>query len=160
LRYVPGHKPAKAPWTEERKAAFRAKFANKKRPESVCKKMSETMKRLGIRPSKEATAKGNANRPIGRDHPRYKGFTIYPNGYRLLRMDEHPRAHPNGFVYEHIVVAEQKLGRPLKPGEVVHHVDENKLNNDPDNLEVVTRSEHARLHMKSRHQTTNTPLLS
>lgn len=34
----------------------------------------------------------------------------------------------------HRVVAEQKLGRPLEPWEVVHHKDRNKLNNDPRNL--------------------------
>ena len=33
--------------------------------------------------------------------------------------------------HEHRVVAEQMLGRPLKPGEVVHHIDEDKRNNNP-----------------------------
>ncbi len=37
-------------------------------------------------------------------------------------------------VYEHQVVAETKLGRPLEPGEVVHHDDGNKRNNDPGNV--------------------------
>ena len=49
--------------------------------------------------------------------------------------------------HAHRVVAEQKLGRPLLPGEIVHHEDENKLNYSADNLEVLpSQAEHARLH--------------
>src|SRR4051794_8345737 len=38
--------------------------------------------------------------------------------------------------HEHRVIAEQNLGRSLKPGEVVHHRDGDLRNNHPDNLEV------------------------
>lgn len=49
--------------------------------------------------------------------------------------------------HEHRTVAEQKLGRALLPGEVVHHIDEVKRNNDPANLEVfASQAEHARHH--------------
>lgn len=48
--------------------------------------------------------------------------------------------------HTHRVVAEQKLGRKLRPGEIVHHIDGNKRNNHPDNLMVMTQSEHAKLH--------------
>ena len=49
----------------------------------------------------------------------------------------------------HRTVAEQKIGRPLKPGEVVHHIDGNTRNNSPDNLEVLpSQAEHARRHYK------------
>lgn len=46
----------------------------------------------------------------------------------------------------HRVVAEQMLGRPLRSDEVVHHIDENKQNNDPSNLRVMTQAEHMREH--------------
>ena len=52
--------------------------------------------------------------------------------------------------HEHRVVAEQMLGRPLKPGEVVHHIDENKRNNNPKNLMVFSsQAEHAAFHAKA-----------
>lgn len=49
--------------------------------------------------------------------------------------------------HEHRVVAEQMLGRPLAKGEIVHHVDGNKHNNAPENLKVMSQSEHMREHL-------------
>lgn len=47
----------------------------------------------------------------------------------------------------HRLVASEALGRPLRPDEVVHHMDENKLNNDVNNLAVFPhQSHHARCH--------------
>jgi hypothetical protein len=48
--------------------------------------------------------------------------------------------------HEHRVIAEQKLGRRLRRGEVVHHIDGDRFNNDPANLEVMTQAEHMREH--------------
>lgn len=49
-------------------------------------------------------------------------------------------------VYIHREVMENKLGRKLKKGELVHHKDTVKLNNDPDNLELSTESTHGKIH--------------
>jgi len=48
----------------------------------------------------------------------------------------------------HRYIMEEFLGRKLSSNEVVHHKDGNKLNNDIDNLEVLTRSEHLKKHYK------------
>jgi len=46
-------------------------------------------------------------------------------------------------------IAEKKIGRKLKKGEIVHHLDGNSYNNDPDNLFVCkSHSEHALLQNK------------
>jgi hypothetical protein len=49
--------------------------------------------------------------------------------------------------HEHRVVAEQMIGRPLERGEIVHHIDGNKHNNDPSNLMVMTQDHHIREHL-------------
>lgn len=50
----------------------------------------------------------------------------------------------------HRHVAEQKLGRPLRADEHVHHGNEERWDNRPDNLEVLPAAEHQRLHADER----------
>ena len=52
--------------------------------------------------------------------------------------------------HEHRIVAEQILGRALRPGEVVHHLDGDKRNNAPENLIVFpSQSEHTKWHLEN-----------
>lgn len=54
----------------------------------------------------------------------------------MVRNPSHPRARQNGYVLEHILVAEAMMGRPLLPGEEVHHINEIRDDNRPENLKV------------------------
>jgi hypothetical protein len=49
-------------------------------------------------------------------------------------------------VAQHRLVVERNLGRYLLDDEVVHHIDENRKNNKIENLQVVSRSEHRKIH--------------
>jgi len=65
------------------------------------------------------------------------GKSISSNGYVLIFVGkQHHLADIRGYAYEHRLVAEEKLGRRLRDGEIVHHLDHNKQNNDPSNIEV------------------------
>ena len=65
--------------------------------------------------------------------------------YRTKYRPEHHRADITGHVGVHILVMEEKLERPMVKGEVIHHKDFNKLNNEPCNLLLLTRKEHQQL---------------
>lgn len=67
------------------------------------------------------------------------------DGYVILKIPDYPNS-VNGYVLEHRYVMEQHLGRLLGSDEIVHHKDKNKQNNSLDNLELLTQSEHARIH--------------
>jgi len=53
--------------------------------------------------------------------------------------------------HEHRVVAEMMIGRPIRADEVVHHINGDFRDNRPENLRVMTRSEHTRMHSLEYH---------
>ena len=62
----------------------------------------------------------------------------------------HPLADPNGYAYEHLVVwVAAGNPRPTR-GQVLHHINEDKTDNRIDNLQLMTKAEHNRLHNTER----------
>ena len=98
--------------------------------------IKKELKRLGLRrPAKRRPGKG-----VGPDNPSWKGG-------RRIRIDGYVAVWtPKGERLEHQVVMEEHLERPVFTGEVIHHKDRNKQNNDIGNLELTTQSAHAREH--------------
>jgi hypothetical protein len=60
-------------------------------------------------------------------------------GYVMVRVPSHPRARTHGYVFEHILVMEEVLGRRLLPDETVHHKNGVRDDNRPSNLEIWIR---------------------
>jgi len=53
-----------------------------------------------------------------------------------------------GRIREHIYIVQEMIGRQLECGEVIHHIDGDKKNNDISNLDLCTVKEHNNLHSK------------
>lgn len=115
----------------------------------------------------KVTAYAGKNNPNylnrGANNPLHKGYRIIHAGYYYVYEPDHPFCEPtmSGRIREHRLVAERHLlnednsvvingVRYLSPLFDVHHKDENKLNNEPDNLEVLSRSEHSLHHSEFR----------
>lgn len=65
--------------------------------------------------------------------------TLTPPGYRLITTDE-------GRILEHRFVMQNHLKRKLLPHEIVHHLNEDKLDNRIENLMLTTASDHKKEH--------------
>lgn len=91
-------------------------------------------------------------RPSG-DHPlaeisktkwRWKGGITYYHGYRQVRIPKHPRASAGKgrYVFEHILMMEILLGEFVPLGKIVHHKNEIRDDNVPNNLQLLSDPRH------------------
>ncbi len=97
----------------------------------------------------------------GKDHPAWRGGVFVNGGYRYVQLanlsgEEFEIAQPmarkvhkhSSLVAEHRLVMALHLGTSLKPSEVVHHKNGNKLDNRIENLELTTHANHRKLDVK------------
>ena len=66
--------------------------------------------------------------------------------YNYALVPDHPNSTDKNYVLEHRVIMENEIGRILDTFEIVHHVNGDKKDNRIENLQVMSRAEHARMH--------------
>ena len=73
------------------------------------------------------------------------GRTRHQMGYIRIKKPEHHRADKSGYVFEHILVVEKKIGRDVLRKEEVHHINGVKDDNRIENLKLCADiKEHSR----------------
>ena len=86
------------------------------------------------------------HRRSGSENFNWKGGHV-KNGRMFVRVLSHPNADPaNGYVLRSRLVMEKQLGRYLTADEIVHHKNGDKSDDRPENLQVMSQSEHAKIH--------------
>jgi hypothetical protein len=105
---------------------------------------------IGVPRSEETRrrmSEGLRGKYTGAANPRWKGGLQMRRG-RLNRFVgfDHPMAQASGYALEYRLVMAEKLGRFLTSDEHVHHIDLDPANNQPDNLILLTRAQHMRVH--------------
>lgn len=100
---------------------------------------------------------GNKNPMFGKikaKHHNYKEIHYSTQGYRWIDCpDWYTGSTDKNKAPEHIVIACEAAGITELPiGCIVHHKDENKLNNHPSNLEIMNRGKHMVTHRWLRYK--------
>jgi hypothetical protein len=81
------------------------------------------------------------------ENSNWKGGKTNMRDYILIKKPKHPYSKQNGYVYEHRLVMEKKIGRYTKSEEIIHHIDFDRTNNKIENLYLYkSRGEHNKIH--------------
>lgn len=132
------------------------------RPQGTFQKITEQQFQLAVERYKagDSIRKCVENLPVTHQSFRVlmvrRNIQLRPNSYRpksgrwLNRNGYYVVWHNNKKRLEHRVIVERILGRPLLDKEIVHHINGNKTDNSPENLELTNHSDHSTEHATAR----------
>jgi len=87
----------------------------------------------------------------GKDAWNWKGGKTKLRGYVMVLVQNHPYIKKDGYVAEHRLVMEEKIGRYLDPKEIVHHINHIKDDNRPENLMLFkSNKDHMKNHGRNK----------
>ena len=129
-------------------------YTNPMKLDDTRTKLSNTLRMRGlgeierIKNKVRETIKRNGGRCLERNANWKGGIKKHYDGYMMIRYPLHP-LNIQGYVFQHILVMENHLGRPLMREESIHHIDFDKTNNYIDNLHLFpNESEHQKYHQR------------
>jgi len=149
IKYTASGKPYFQYWTDSaikrgnRKKGYWVRTGGEIRNCPVCSKQffigSSFTKQKHIVRTCSPKCAGSLRR--GKNNPHWNGGRyIDKEGYVYVPAPEHPNKDKRGYIREHRLVVEQKIGRPLERWEVVHHINHNRADNRIENLELVSHT--------------------
>lgn len=104
-------------------------------------------KKIYVFPLHKAPWLSELNKQPGRNAKISRDFAEQRGINQRGQVRTHGRSYPKmNSKHIHRQVMEKFIGRKLEYSEVVHHIDGNNKNNDINNLMVMSRGEHSRLH--------------
>ena len=95
-----------------------------------------------VKPNSGSFKKGDP-RITGKNNFNWKGGKFFDGKY--IRVTMTPK-----WQYEHIIIMEKKLNRPIAKNECVHHINHNTTDNRIENLMLITKKKHSFYHANKR----------
>lgn len=70
----------------------------------------------------------------GKNNPSWRGGKYIQRGYIMVKAYDHPNRNSLNYVSEHVLIMEKKIGRYIKKGEIIHHINGRRGDNRIENL--------------------------
>jgi len=77
-----------------------------------------------------------------------KKMSKIAKGRNAIYIPNHLKANNGGYILYSRYLMEKEIGRELRTNENIHHINNNPLDDRIENLELMSRGEHTKLHKK------------